>query len=484
MPNSLVLITVDCLRADHVGFLGYDRATTQFLDSLAKESFVFPEAIAAGVPTYYSFPAILASRYPLALGRDIVGLAPQEPTIATVLKRSGYATAAFIAGNPYLGARFGYGQGFDEFQDFLRNVPLSESPSSSRRGVLSSLNHFLQAKASRASLTATAYEELYFRYCQWRARNERVSLDTLRRYPAADVVVNEACTWLRGLGGKPFFLWLHFMDPHHPYYPPEEALSSRSPDSSAQRARFLNSFWRREYVSLPRLRERREEVIALYDAGVHWVDRQISQLVKVLQQTHHWDHSILAVTADHGEEFLEHGARYHHPVHLPEQLIHVPLLLRSPLHTCGRLSDVPFSLLHLAPTLLDMVGAPTPASFQGRTQWAQIAAGTLPDEPVIVECIAGCTNPFRRDGRIGPRLMAVRGRQYKLIINFGENKEILYDLKADRGETSALPANALKQERARLLEAARKHLQEMEHQRNDDLRLRAQLRELQCNIQT
>src|ERR1700757_3129648 len=200
MPNSLFLITVDCLRADHVGFLGYDRATTPFLDSLAKESFVFPEAIAAGVPTYYSFPAILASRYPLALGRDILGLAPQEPTIATVLKRSGYATAAFIAGNPYLGARFGYGQGFDEFQDFLRNVPLSESSSSSRRGVLSSLNHFLQANSSRASLTATAYEELYFRYCQWRARSERVSLDTLRRYPAADVVVNEACTWLRGLG--------------------------------------------------------------------------------------------------------------------------------------------------------------------------------------------------------------------------------------------------------------------------------------------
>src|ERR1700739_3835035 len=127
MPNSLVLITVDCLRADHVGFLGYDRATTPFLDSLAKESFVFPGAIAAGVPTYYSFPAILASRYPLALGRDVIGIAPREPTIATVLKGAGYTTAAFIAGNPYLGAHFGYDQGFDKFQDFLSSVPTTQS---------------------------------------------------------------------------------------------------------------------------------------------------------------------------------------------------------------------------------------------------------------------------------------------------------------------------------------------------------------------
>jgi len=96
-PKSLVLITVDCLRADHVGFMGYGRPTTPFLDSLAAESFVFPAAIVAGAPTYYSFPAIMASRYPLALGRDVLGLAPDEPSLASVLKQAGYATAAFNA---------------------------------------------------------------------------------------------------------------------------------------------------------------------------------------------------------------------------------------------------------------------------------------------------------------------------------------------------------------------------------------------------
>src|SRR5262245_3748671 len=116
---SLILITVDCLRADHVGFLGYKRPTTPFLDLLAQKSLTFSNAIVAGAPTYYSFPAIMASRYPLRLGRDVVGLAPDEPTIASTLNQLGYTTAAFVAGNPYLSRPFGYHIGFDTFRDFL-----------------------------------------------------------------------------------------------------------------------------------------------------------------------------------------------------------------------------------------------------------------------------------------------------------------------------------------------------------------------------
>ncbi len=118
-----MLVTVDCLRADHVGFMGYRHSTTPFLSALARESFVFPAAIVAGAPTYYSFPAILASRYPLALGRDVLGLAPAEPTLASALKQAGYATASFGAANPYISSRFGYRHGFDTFRDFLDDEP-------------------------------------------------------------------------------------------------------------------------------------------------------------------------------------------------------------------------------------------------------------------------------------------------------------------------------------------------------------------------
>src|SRR5438046_7852535 len=119
VPRSLILIMIDCLRAVHVGFLGYGWPTTPFLDSLAAESFVFSNAIAAGTPTYYSFPAIMASRPPLALGREVIGVAPGETTLASTLKEAGYATAAFVVGNPYLSPRFGYDRVFDTFRDFM-----------------------------------------------------------------------------------------------------------------------------------------------------------------------------------------------------------------------------------------------------------------------------------------------------------------------------------------------------------------------------
>jgi len=477
-PRSLVLVTVDCLRADHVSFLGYSRPVTPFLDSLAERSAVFTDAIVAGAPTYFSFPAILASRYPLALGRDILGIAPHEQTIATALRDAGYRTAAFVAGNPYLSSRFGYDQGFDSFHDFLNSIPDGE-PSPRGNGFRSTFNRFVQSSASHNSLTAAAYEELYFWYCQWCSVAEDFSVDALRRYPAADVVVDQACSWLSGLAKEPFFLWLHLMDPHHPYYPPEGASSALKSKVSARRAVFLNSFWNRGHVAVRRLERYREEVVSLYDAGIYWVDKQISRLASVLKHSQLWDDLVFAVTADHGEEFLEHGVRYHSPMSLSEQLIHVPLLLHAPALLGKQRVQTPFSLLHLAPTLLDAVGLPAPTGFQGQSFWPQILSGELPSEPAVVECVEACTNPFRREDRIRPRLMAVRGQSHKLVINFREKSERLYDLQNDPEERAALPPGDLPAVRARLLQVAREHLQKTSHNRNADLRLRSRLRELQ-----
>ncbi len=474
-PRPLVLVTVDCLRADHVGFLGYSRPVTPFLDSLAERSAVFTDAIVAGAPTYFSFPAILASRYPLALGRDILGIAPHEPTIASTLKDAGYRTAAFVAGNPYLSSRFGYDQGFDTFHDFLNSITNSEAAAPANR-----FNRFLQSSASHSGLTAAAYEELYFWYCQWRSAAGDVSMNALRRYPAADVVVDRACSWLNELAGEPFFLWLHLMDPHHPYYPPEDALSALNSKISTRRAVFLNSFWNRGRVGVRRLERYREEVVSLYDAGIYWADKQISRLVNALKQSKLLLDLVFAVTADHGEEFLEHGARrYHTAMSLSEQLIHVPLLLHAPAFLGKRRVRTPFSLLHLAPTLLDAVGLPAPTGFQGQNFWPQILGGEVPSEPAVVECVEACSNPFQRDDRIRPRLMAVRGQSYKLVINFRENSERLYNLKNDPQERAALPLGDLPTERARLLQVAREHLQKTSHNRTGDLRLRSCLRELQ-----
>ena len=482
--RSLILITVDCLRADRIGFCGYPRPLIPFLDSLAKESIVFPKAIVAGAPTYFSFPAIMASRYPLGLGRDIVGLAPGEPTIATVLREAGYETAAFIAGNPYLNARFGYDQGFDEFSDFL-DVELSRPSvkSTSASSAWSRLNRRLERISSHTEITAAAYSDLYFRYCQWRSAREDLSMNQLRRYPAANVLVDAACSWLRKRSSQPFFLWVHLMDPHHPYYPPVQALESLGLSGvTPRRARFLNSFWNRGDISPRRLQRYRKHIMALYDAGVHWVDQQLARLVEALKAQDQWPETIFVVTADHGEEFLEHGRRYHSPTGLPEQLIRVPLIVRAS-GTTGKTLPGYFSLIHLAPTLLEALEIDSPSSFTGRRMWKEIAAGSPAGLPSIVECVESCNNQLSAPDRLDSRLMAVLDGDYKLVLRFREWGDNFYNVKQDPSELQPLPDNVQTKERARLLQVARDHLRDARERRDFNLSLRARFREIRHHIE-
>jgi arylsulfatase A-like enzyme len=478
--KSVVLVTVDCLRADHVGFAGYDQPTTPFLDALAGESFVFPAAIVAGVPTYYSFPAILGARAPLALGRDVLGLAPTEPTLASAFKQAGYVTAAFSAANPYVSARFGYEQGFDTFRDFLDHelIPANEEQASADRW-RSRLNRTLHKLSRSLDPAARIYDELYFQYCQRWATPSAKSLESLRRFPAADVMLDLACSWLASVGQQPYFLWLHLMDPHFPYYPTEEALELMGRGGvSANHARYLNAFWLRHDLGPRRLARHRDDVVALYDAGIRWVDTQMKRLVDALRRFHLWENCILAVTGDHGEEFLDHGARYHPPSRLMEELIHVPLLLRVPGIAKKELPKSPFSLVELSPTLLDAARVPPPATFQSSSRWQKIQRGVSWDEPAVVECIAGCTNPFYPDNRLGPRVLAVREERYKLVLNFEPGHEQLYDLEADPQELAALPHAAERPVRRRLLQWASQHLEKSRRERDPALLIQARLREL------
>ena len=484
--RSLILVTVDCLRADHVGYCGYSRPVTPFLDSLAKTSLVFSEAIVAGAPTYFSFPAILASRYPLGLGREILGIAPGEPTLASVLRECGYQTAAFVAGNPYLTERFGYDQGFEQYQDFLQSESHAAPSNAPQNGSRpwSNVNRQMERLSRKTKVTASAYDELYFRYCQWRSRRGISSMDQLRRYPSADVLVGEAISWIQSLQDRPFFLWIHLMDPHHPYYPPQEALSSLGfSNISTQRALFLNSFWNRGDIGASRLERHREEIITLYDAGVRWVDQQMSRLVEALQKQQRWNDTVLAVTADHGEEFLEHGIRYHSPVGLPEQLIRVPLLVRTPSVASERIVRGPFSLIHLAPMLLEALAVEVPASFQGERCWSRFAqGGESKGNPAIVECVEACNNPWSVADRLRPRLLAVRDRDYKLVIRFNDQVGELYALKADPLEQHPLPNDVGKEERARLWRFADQYLRDVRKRRDPALALRARLREIRRQL--
>jgi arylsulfatase A-like enzyme len=480
--KSVLLVTVDCLRADHCGFMGYPRPTTPFLDALAKQSFVFPTAVVAGTPTYYSFPAILASRYPLAWGREILGLAVEEENLGAAFKKDGYATAFFGAANPYLSPQFGYDFGFDTFCDFL-DADLapglnSSSDSTERDHWQGNVNQVLSSFSHKVPGLGAAYDELYFQYCQrWAARTPQ-SLDALRRFPAADVIVDRAQKWLASVGEQPFFLWLHFMDPHAPYYPKEEALTILGVSRlTASRASYLNESWNRFDIGNNRLRHYHEEIIALYDAGICWVDAQLSNLAETLRQFKLWDNCIFAFTADHGEQFLEHDGRYHAPS-LAEELIRVPLLLRVPTQAHRALSSNPFSLLHLAPTLLEAAGSPISKEFRGESHWPHIKSGASWGEPAIAECIVGCPNPFHFEPRRGSRLLTVREAKYKLVLNCETHAEHFYDLESDPHEQSPLHEHAAKPHRRRLLEIALAHLRSHAQQRDSETYLRTRMREI------
>lgn len=374
--KSLVLITVDCLRADHCGFYGYPRPTTPFLDSLAAESFVVPAAVVAGAPTYYSFPAILASRMPLALGRDVIGLAPGENTLAAALREAGYATGAFSAANPYISPHFGYDQGFEVFQDFHDFDPTAtqaaheprstEQCSPERRrpdqsasdqrspegpGTRGRLNRSLQ-RAAQAVGIGSLYNDLYFQYRLRIAAPPVHSIDALRKFPSAEVIVDHAISWLASAAERPFFLWLHLMDPHSPYYPSPAAYRELvGRQASASRARYLNEFWNRSDLTAARLGRKKRLLVELYDAGIRSVDSQVARLVAHLKQSDLWHNCTFALTADHGEEFLDHGRRYHAPVSVHEEIVRVPLLIRVPASAKRQVPETPFSHLHLAPTL-------------------------------------------------------------------------------------------------------------------------------------
>jgi arylsulfatase A-like enzyme len=294
--SNLILITIDSLRADHVEFLGYSRPTTPCLGQLAAEGMVLENTIVAGFPTYHSFPTIMAGRYPLAMGRDTVGLAPGEPTLASILQNAGYVTAAFVAGNPYVSRWSGYHLGFNTFDDFL-NSPGSASSSSEHLSTLSQkarrlLHHGLRNLVCRFPGGRTLYNELYF---WWGVRVKSKpyrngNWEAWRRFPSATALTDHALTWLENETRRPFFLWLHFMDAHRPYLPSTEALHAiKREDLTPQRCFELYNLWIRADISNKRRVRYREDSIALYDASIRWIDEQIGRLLEALKKKNLWN---------------------------------------------------------------------------------------------------------------------------------------------------------------------------------------------------
>jgi arylsulfatase A-like enzyme len=317
-PNVL-LITIDTLRADHLGTYGFGFDVSPQIDALADESVVFERAIAASGKTAPSHAAIMTSGYTrehsIGHGNGTSTLSDRI-TLAEAFHEAGYSTAAFVS-NILLTRRIGFDRGFEVFDDEL------ESPELNRPDVV-----------------------------------ERLAPDTTAR----------AIAWLEAQDERPFFLWVHYQDPHGPYTPPAEAAARfdipGAPDEAELPIRAGNSERGGipPYQAIPGLR-RVSEYRGRYAGEIFFADEWIG---KLLARAGGGDtrETVVLLTADHGESFGEFGHYFKHTHTTTPDVAHVPLILRAPGLTPERRDDL-VSHVDIAPTLLALAGLPAAPDASG-----------------------------------------------------------------------------------------------------------------------
>jgi arylsulfatase A-like enzyme len=394
-PPNLVLISLDTTRRDHGSVYGYGRETTPTLERLAEEGVLFALAYAPAPTTGPSHATLFTSLYPIThrVVKNGRVLQPAHTTLAEQLRARGYTTAGVVS-SYVLDARFGWDQGFEVFDDdFARETATTMVPSEG--GV-----------------------EVFDR--------------------TADATTQRAVAWLEAERdrSRPFFLFVHYMDPHTPWVAPQEFVSRfRTPDLPADGVSGL---------------------IARYDAELAFTDHQLGELLAALERLGLGEDTLVAVTADHGEGLMQHG-ELHHGTQLYEEQMRVPLVLRFPRRLpAGLVIDGPVSLIDLPPTLLELLGVPPSAGevMQGRSLVPRIEAREPPDpeRPVFL---------FRpSNSEIPGEQYAVRVGDWKLIRGPGEGRRELFDLARDpreREDRAAAEAERVEELERRIDDWLRQH---------------------------
>jgi arylsulfatase A-like enzyme len=416
---NLILITIDCLRADHLSCLGYPKKTTPNLDSLASAGVLFTQAISVSNWTPASFISIFTSTYPSMYGGEL-WVINRRTSVTQILKEHGYHTAAFHS-NPWLSSYYGYNKGFDTFDD---SMPESrcESPLTKPQKLIKEI----------VGTKGKVYEFLSRTYRIYAGLRAKMHAALVARHPyvKGEDLNRKATSWLRGNPSN-FFLWIHYMDAHEPYIP-----SSRF--TSPLKRYHLLSLFRRGHT-LPETLSSQElsELIDLYDAQISYVDKVIGSLVRKLKRSNILDNTFIIATADHGQQFVEHGHAYH-DVDLYDELIHVPLIISGP-GLEGKVIGQQVSLLDLAPTILDILKAENPKNFLGNSL-LPLVNGNRARTRLEVISEADIANTYRYKVGMLPRLdvsrrmISIRTEKWKYIYSEGERDE-LYDLESDPKET-------------------------------------------------
>jgi len=426
---NVVLITIDSLRADHVGCIaGLDenRTLTPHLDDWARNAFIFSSAISQSSHTSPSFLAILSGCYPCTFGDWFSSLSQERLTITQILRESGYDTGAFLS-NPYISCAFDFDRGFDSFEDNL---------GSSRTGHIGRKFDLVKLR-----------------------------LSTLFRVPyqPAGHINRQVFDWLDRVE-KPFFLWVHYMDVHGPYLP-------EAGFGAAQRLR-AGYLWRKALSKPEKIKNTEKRFLAkTYAQKVKDMDSHLSSLLQRIQR----ENTLIVITADHGDLLGEHGL-FGHPLELYEKLLHVPLFISLPPEsdpTVQRI-DTTVQSIDIVPTILDSVGIGHRSHFHGDTLLPLMQGNQYnnSDRYIISE--------------VSRSHLTVRKWPWKAIFNFSNDLERLYHIDSDPGEqvNRALQEKAILNEFNRIALA---HIDKykLDHEEGtkearvtDDERIKAQLKAL------
>lgn len=425
---DVLLIVVDTLRADHLGAYGYPVADiSPNIDALAKDSLLFEESHAQASWTRASFASLYTSMLPSAHNTALkVSVLPDDvETIAEVLSRTGYVTGG-MPNNTNVTQSFNFHQGFDSFKYLAPNMPFFATESVYQLSMYS----VLRKVGERFKGDHKVVEDFY---------------------QPANVVVDEAKSFIDAQGQRRWFLMIHFMDPHDPYF--EHPWNGKGYGRAEHE--------RPDPADVEYLK-------ATYDAEIRYMDAEMKRLFDWLKETGRYNNTAIVLTADHGEEFYEHQGWWHGTT-LYEEQINVPLIVKLPNQELAG-ARVPWTVrsIDVAPTLAALAGAQPSPMWQGeslledadRAGYTQLLAPPAPPAPPVdpaapvdpsappAEPAAPAFDPTKLARTVvaeedfeGNQITAVIQGGWKYIVaNDGNPRglkpEELYDLGADPDELS------------------------------------------------
>jgi len=371
-PN-IVLITIDTLRADHLGCYGYERNTSPNIDALARRSVLFRTAITPRTKTAPAVASILTGQYPHTheVRNNRVPLPKKAMTLQEILRDNNYLTAA-VLGNYMLKRELsGLSPGFVLYDDRMPNRELNRN----------------------------LYEN------------------------TAEQINRSAFNWLEENHKKRFFLWIHYQDPHGPYTAPREYQDT----FSHHKNQYIPIGKVQSYQRLPQIKEDDGKVDAAsyrdaYDAEILYCDDSVGKLIAKLRELVLED-TVIILAADHGESLGEHDYYFGHGKFVYEACSRVPLIIYTPSATKKAVRiEEQVNLMNIAPTILDLAGIPIPDEMEGMSLIPLIKGETFTcDEFIFLEK----TN----------KIKAVRTNDWKYINNLEQDTDELYHLRYDPLET-------------------------------------------------